>query len=207
MKKSFAKRNGKKTRDGTAPTTRQNAGRSAEKKLEIQLIRTYPRQVVWDVWLPGLPVKETTTVTTGVIASTYRVYSSTIASFATRFGSTFVEYRIVKAVATLRLFSSTNPGVIQCWFDEQSNATPTSAEAKERYISSVSASAIDTRPKWTWTAGDPQDLAYQPIGTVFNPVTFKFYTDNSNFGSSVVATDYFEVEMGLRFQFRGLQGI
>jgi hypothetical protein len=152
-------------------------------------------------------VKETTTVTTGLIASTYGVNSGNVTSFATRFGSTFVEFRIVQAEACLRLFSSTNPGVIQCWYDEKSASAPTLVEAQERFISSVNASAVDTRPKWLWTAADPLDLQYAAINGGNTPVTFKFYTNNANFGSSIVATDYFEVEVRMRFQFRGLLGV
>jgi hypothetical protein len=206
MKKG--KKVGKKTRDGMAPTKgKQGFNTASMKKLELRLIKTYPRQIVWDVWLPGNPLKETTTVTTGTIASVYQVREQTINSFATRFGSTFVEYRIVQADVFLRLFSATNPGVIQVWFDEQSNATPTLAEAGERYISSVNASAVDESPSWTWTAGDPLDLQYTPIAGSVTPVTFKFFTNNANFGSSIVATDYFEIQSRLRVQFRGLMGV
>jgi hypothetical protein len=181
--------------------------KSQEKRSEIMLIPTYPRQVCWDVWLPVTPFKEVTTVTTGLINSVYTVSTANISSFATRFGSTFDEYRIVQADLTMRLFSSTNPGVIQCWFDEQSTAVPTLVEAEERYISSVSAGAVESKPRWRWTCSDPKDLQYQPIGTSYVPVTFKFFTNNANFGSSIVATDYFEIESRFRMQFRGLLGV
>jgi hypothetical protein len=193
-----------KTQNKNKTTTRKV---SSEKKLEIMLIPTYPKQVCWDVWLSGLPVKETTTVTTGALASTYVVQSGNIQSFATRFGSTFVEYRIVQASLKMRLFSSTNPGVIQVWYDEQSASTPVLAEAQERYISSISAGAVDTKPSWLWTCADPLDLQYLPIGTAKTVVTFKFFTNNANFGSSIVATDYIEIESRLRVQFRGLLGV
>jgi hypothetical protein len=51
------------------------------------------------------------------------------------------------------------------------------------------------------------DLEYTAITSSVTPVTFKTYTNNANFGSSIVATDYCEVEGAVRFQFRGLLGV
>jgi len=180
---------------------------ATEKKLEVRLIRSYPRQVVWDVWLPGTPTKATTTVTTGVIAFTQSVSRNQITAFTTRFQSTFVEYRIVMARFRIRLFSSTNPGVLQVFIDEKITVNPTLVEAQERATLILSASATDRTPELLWTCADPLDLQYQVITAVTQPATFKVYTDNANFGSSIVATDYFEVEPEFRVQFRGLQGV
>jgi len=178
-----------------------------EKKLEIRLVRSYPRQVCWDVWLPGTPSKGTTIVTTGVIAFTQSVSRNQISAFTTRFQSTFVEYRIVMARFRIRLFSSTNPGVLQVFIDEKITTNPTLAEATERATLILSASGTDRAPELMWTCADPLDLQYQVITAVTQPATFKIYTDNANFGSSIVATDYFEVEPEFRVQFRGLQGV
>jgi hypothetical protein len=130
-----------------------------------------------------------------------------ISSFATRFGSTFVEYRVVRAKVKLRLFSSTNPGVLQFWYDEKSGATPTLAEANERAVLTLSAAAIDRSPTLAWTAADPLDLQYNAINVNYTPVTFKVYTNNANFGSSIVATDYLELQVFYQLQFRGLIGV
>jgi len=175
--------------------------------MELSLIRTYPHQVCWEVWLPGIPTKFTTTVTTGVIAGTYAVISSNIGSFATRFGSTFVEYRMIRAVFKIRLFSSTNPGIIQIWIDEKSASAPTAAEAEERAVLTFSAASVDKNPELKWISGDPLDLEYLAIGSTATLATFKVYTNNANFGSSVVATDYLEMIPIFQFQFRGLQGV
>jgi hypothetical protein len=185
---------------------RNKSKQQHEKILELSLIKTYPNQVVWETWLPALPRKLTTTVTSGVIANAYLVQASAINDFATRFGATFVEYRIIRAKFALRFFSSTNPGIISIWFDEQSNAAPTLLEAEERAIDTLSASSIDTRPVFRWTCADPLDLQYASTAGGRVPVTFKVYTNNANFGSSVVATDYCEVVPHLQFQFRGLLG-
>jgi len=178
---------------------------SKEKNLELTLIRTYPHQVAWEVWLPATPTKLTTTVGTGVISSIYPINIGQILNFATRFGGTFVEYRIIRAMFQIRLFNSTNPGVIQFWLDEKNNAAPTVTEATERAILSLSASATDTRPTMKWTNADPLDLQYSPIATVVNVAFFKTYTNNALFGSSAVATDYVEFIPVFQFQFRGLQ--
>jgi hypothetical protein len=207
-RRTGAKTASAKSRKPQGNTTKVGGkGSKSEKKLEITLIRSYPRQICWDVWLPVSPSKLTTTVTSGLINHAYGISSAFVASFATRFGSTFVEYRMVMARIKLRFFSSTNPGVVQVWYDEKVASAPTLAEAQERYILSENASAIDRRPQLMWTAADPLDLQYSAIGTAYSPVTFKVYTDNANFGSSIVATDYVEVEGEIRFQFRGLLGV
>jgi hypothetical protein len=107
----------------------------------------------------------------------------------------------------MRLFSSTNPGVLQCWVDEQSTSTPVLAQAQERATLIFNASAIDQKPCLKWVAGDPADLAYIPLGTVTTPATFKVFSNNANFGSSIVATDYLIIEPEFQLQFRGLQGV
>jgi len=137
----------------------------------------------------------------------YNINIGNVISFATRFGSTFVEYRIVRAKIQIQFFSSTNPGVIRTWWDEKSNATPTEVEAEERATQSMSCSATDKVLLAKWSCSDPLDLQYSAIGTTYTPVTFKAYTDNANFGSSVVATDYLEVSGMFQFQFRGLAGV
>jgi hypothetical protein len=154
-----------------------------------------------------LPVKLTTTVTSGVIANSNQVNKGNVASFATRFASTFVEYRMVQARMKVRLFSSTNPGIFQMFWDEKSIGAPTAAEASERATEEISCAATDRTVESLWTCADPLDLQYQVMTTAITPVTFKTYTDNSTYGASIVATDYAEVSGFIRFQFRGLQGV
>jgi len=185
----------------------RKAGSRTEKIMELSLIRTYPHQVAWQVWLPGTPTKFTTTVTTGLIAGVINVVSTSITSFATRFSQTFVEYRMIRAIFRIRLFSSTNPGVLQFWVDEKSNATPILAEAQERATLISSAAAVDKTPVLKWVSADPLDLQYIATSASATLATFKVFTNNTNFGSSIVATDYLEVEPVFEVQFRGLQGV
>jgi len=186
---------------------RKAGSRINEKQLELSLIRTYPHQVAWEVWLPGTPSKFTTTVTTGQIAGVINIVSTSIASFATRFSQTFVEYRMIRAVFKIRLFSSTNPGVLQFWIDEKSNSAPVLAEAQERAVLVVSASSVDRNPSLKWVSSDTLDLQYIATSASATLATFKVFTNNTNFGSSIVATDYLEVEPIYQVQFRGLQGV
>jgi len=181
--------------------------RSRERDLDLTLVKTYPRQIVWETWLPALPSIQSTTVTTGLIAQAYSVGSANVQAFATRFGSTFVEYRIIRAQFRLKMFSSTNSGCIQLWLDEQVTSAPTLAEAQERYIRSVSAAAVDEEILIKWVCSDTLDLQYLPIGTASTPVTFKAFTNNANFGAGIGSTSWYELVPEFQFQFRGLRGV
>jgi len=204
---SRGKSNNRKPKVGNRKAgSRKMNFKEKERELELTLIRTYPKQAVWEVWLPGLPTKVTTTVTTGAIASSLPISSASIQAFATRFSQTFVEYRIIRAHWRIRFFSATNPGVIQFWIDEKSTAAPVLAEAQERATMICSASAIDTAPVVKWVCSDPLDLQYIASSASTTVASFKSFSNFTNFGSSIVATDYFEVEPEFQLQFRGLQG-
>jgi hypothetical protein len=167
------------------------------------LIPAFPGQVVKSFKLEATPLTITTTVTTGVIAQVFAVKASNIANFATRFGALFEEYRIVRARFTVRCFSSTNPGLLIHWIDEKQTANPTSAEALQKSMKSFSASSPSPHVI-TWTANDPLDLQYIDIGTTSTELaTYKIYTDNALFGSSIVATAYACVAPEFWVQFRG----
>jgi hypothetical protein len=196
-------RKAKSLRAARGNARKQNITRT----LPITLVKSSPRQTVWDAWLPALPTKVTTTVTTGVIAHFFVINISNIQAFATRFASTFDEYRIVQARFKISMFSSLNPGLLMVFMDENSFGAPTLAEARERAQKVISAANVEKPLTITWTAADPQDLLYTAIGSGFTPAAFKVYSDNANFGSSIVATDYFETTAEFRIQFRGLQGV
>jgi hypothetical protein len=149
----------------------------------------------------------TTATTTGIIAATYQIKASNINGFTTRFGSTFVEFRIIRASMKVNLSSSTNTGSIAMWFDEKSTSAPTSTEANER--ATVVCPAGCGRPQtMKWVVRDPVDMDYQPIGTLTLALaTWKIYTDAAIFGSTGVATVYATVTPTFEVQFRGLQGV
>lgn len=147
-------------------------------------------------------VKYTTTVTTGLIAQSYPVSEASITNFATRF-ATWSEFRLIRCKALIRMFSSVNPGVVKFWFEEKSSSTPTLGNANAARSLTRNCSAVDDVHSLTWTASDPLDLEWTAISGTKTPVYFKFYTNNANMGSSVVATDYFMVQLDLTYQFRG----
>jgi hypothetical protein len=167
------------------------------------LIPAFPGQVTKSFKLEATPLTIVTTVTTGVIAQVFAVKASNIANFATRFAPLFEEYRIVRARFTVRCFSSTNPGLLIHWIDEKQTAAPTSAEALQKSMKSFSASSPSPHVI-TWTANDPLDLQYIDTGTTATELaTYKIYTDNALFGSSIVVTAYATVVPEFWVQFRG----
>jgi hypothetical protein len=156
--------------------------------------------------LEGIASLILTTVTTGVATSAYTLGSAGILGFATRFGSTFDEYRVLGADVRITPLSA-SVGVSKMWFDEKSTATPTSNEAQERTcVPLANTNAMSSSRKiMRWRARDLLDLQYSPIGTATTPATFKVYSDNANFGASVVATPLWLVEPVFVIEFRGLK--
>jgi hypothetical protein len=149
--------------------------------------------------------KLTTTVTSGSIARTVNIDSASITNFAARFPG-FEEYRIVKAVMRVTCFSSTNPGRIVLWIDDDDATTPTLQMARNRRYKTFAASDVGKTHLMTYTPHDLQNLNYISVGVGGTIGYFKFYTDNAALGSSIVATDYLDYSMDLTVQFRGFQG-
>ena len=168
-----------------------------------KLIAAYPGQITKSFVLEGLPVLLTTTVTTGLIATSLSTAAlSTVQNFGTRFGALFEEYRVVRVKFTVKTFSSTNPGLFVHWIDEKQGAAPTSAEALQK--SSKSFSCASPSPHTlVWTANDPLDLQFVDIASGVNSAYYKVYTDNTNFGSSAAVTAYGQIFPVYHIQFRG----
>jgi len=156
--------------------------------------------------LEGTPVLLPTTVTTGVIAFAYAVSSANVTGFATRFGSTFDEYRILGAEFRVTPVSA-SVGVSKMWFDEKNVANPTANEAQERTnVPLANTNAMSrSRMNLRWRARDLLDLQYTPIGTVGQPATFKVYTDLAQWGAPVAATNLWLIEPVFTFEFRGIK--
>lgn len=173
---------------------------------ELSDSRAYAGQQVWKMKLPGQVVKLTTTVTTGVISQAITITASDALGFATRFGSTFDECRLIGADIQIRPISAAS-GVCAFWFDEKSASAPTVNEATERIALRIPASNANGKSVSTmrWRARDLLDLQFSAIGSAANPVFFKIYTDNANWGSPITATDLFTVEPMLFVEFRGLK--
>jgi hypothetical protein len=152
-------------------------------------------------------VVASTTVTSGVIALVYDTDPVTnVINWATRFQS-LEEFRVVKTKAIVNCFSSTNPGAVVAWFDETSNTTPTATAAQDRTIKTFSAGDVTRTHTLVWRPKDLLDLQYSSTGVSKKPVYFKLYSDNANYGSSIVASQYLSVHMAYTIQFRGFNTV
>ncbi len=113
----------------------------------------------------------------------------------------------MEAIYQVNCFSTANPGLILNFIDEKSSTVPTAAAVNERALERYSASDVVKSHRLRWLAKDITDLTYNAVATATNPCYFKLYTDNANFGSSVVATPYITSFVKYRFQFRGLKTV
>lgn len=174
--------------------------------VELSDRSAYPGQQVYRAMLFGTSGLIPTTVTTGVINNAIGVSSADVTGFATRFGSTFDEYRILGVDCHIRCAAATS-GISFFWFDEKSNAAATVNECYERVALSLpntNANAKSTAVM-RWRARDLLDLQYTAIGTVATPVYFKIYTDLANFGAPVAATNLWYIQFKFMIEFRGLK--
>lgn len=166
----------------------------------------FPGQYVTSMKLPSTSTVVTTTVTTGALAVTAPIDPTTaLGTWAARFQATFKEYRVIKAVLKMKTFSSTLPGQINAWVDETLVTAPTAAQAQEyQGVTTFPAGANEMTHIVKWTPHSPTELAYLPCATASGNATFKIYSDNGNFGSSIVATQYMTYQMLMTIQFRGI---
>jgi hypothetical protein len=153
------------------------------------------------VWIPGTPEVLSTTVTTGQIAEATTLSNALIPNLTTRWQA-WLDHRIVKFRIKLTNFSSTNPGLMSHWFDEESSATPTAVLAINAKAKRFGASVIGTHTI-EFVVQDPTQLNYSALGVVTNYGYYKLYTNNADFGSSIVATQYCLKETEMLVQFRG----
>lgn len=153
------------------------------------------------VWIPGVPEVLSTTAVTGVIAEATTLSNALIPSLAAKWQA-WLDHRIIKFRVKVTNFSSTNPGLISHWFDEESAATPTSALAISAKAKRFGASMIGTQTL-EFTVRDPTQLNYSALGITTNYGYYKLYTNNADFGASIAATQYLLKETECLVQFRG----
>jgi hypothetical protein len=157
--------------------------------------------------LPGTPSLLTTTVTTGVISNSANLSTGNISGFATRFGSTFDEYRILGCDVIMRPVAAST-GVTVAFFDEKSSSVPTSSDAANRIglrLCNSNASSNGESTVMKWRARDLVDLQYTAIGTGVTPCYFKVYTDAATWGAPIAATNLWIVEPMFIVEFRGIK--
>ncbi len=166
----------------------------------------YPGQPVLQCWIAADPSKLTTTVTTGQIASSFTLSpTTTITGWGTRFGATWDEWRVIAIEASVRCFSSTNPGVISHWLEEKSATVPALAECEAAHALRFPAGDVFSPHTRLYHLHDPLDLEYTAIGTAKTVGYINVFTDNANYGSSAVATDYCSLQVRYLCQFRGFR--
>lgn len=166
---------------------------------------SYSGQVRVTHRLPCNPGVLTNTVTTGVLAAATAVSVGQIPDFATRFGSTYDEYRILGADVEMIPVSNAS-GVSVFWFDEKLTSTPTLAQSQDRTARAVPNSNANSKAFTVhrWRARDLLDLEFSAITAAPQPVTFKTYTDAANWGAPIVATALWVPRITLIVEFKGL---
>jgi hypothetical protein len=184
------------------PRSRKSRGDSLSKNPSP----SFRGQQLFTVKMDGIPVKVTTTITTGVAAVAYEADAvSTVLGYGTRFSSTFQEKRLIRAQFKVTMLAPST-GVLVSLFDEKVVSVPTANQAKEMDIMSRDPITNVLKPKtFFWQAKDIEDLEFEPVATASTPVTFKCYTSTADWGSTIVATDIAIIEPTFWVQFRGLK--
>lgn len=177
-------------------------------RTELSDSPSYRGQQTFKAKLFGPPNVLTTTVTTGVISSAVAISTAQITSFATRFGSTFDEYRILGANIQIRPLT-VSTGVTRFWFNEKSATAPAANDSFERTGITLDNTNANSKSNttMTWRARDLLDLQYTPIGTASTPAYFDVYTNNGNWGAPVTATALWIYDMELLIEFRGINSV
>lgn len=172
-------------------------------------VRSYPTQPLTTLVVPSLPSKISTPGGGVALAVSYQANAPlNVPQWTTRFQTLFEEYRIIRLIARINLFSSTTPGTLVTYWDEKTPFTaPTLAAATERRARQVSNSSV-TRPLvLKWKARDLLDLQYTPIASSSTPVSLCIYTDNAVLGAPTAATDIGTVDFEYHIQFRGYETV
>lgn len=196
-------RNGGRLNPPNKRRTGRRSGRDAQSWSLFQLKPAFPGQQVGVFRVFADPIKATTTVTTGLIATTIPITTALISSFSTRFAM-WDEYRITRLRVMFRNFSSANPGLVRAWIEPRSTATPTLAISEASEGLAFNASDIVNPHLLDYKVMDPVLADFTAIGTTQNIGNINWFTNNANYGSSTVATDYFLVHIEAVIQFRGL---
>lgn len=169
---------------------------------------SYSGQQKFKQRLRGTVSMLTTTVTSGVIANARPIDTTQIISFATRFGDTYDEYRILGADIEITPVTPNVAGVTSFFFDEKSASTPNANMASGRSgLTLQNSSNANVKRVMRFRVTDLLDLQYSPIGTTTTVGYFKTYTDNASFGSPTTVTQLWTVRVDLHVEFRGIRSV
>ncbi len=187
---------------------RQATGRrtvaTVARDVPLMLFKEYPTQPVCEHEVQSASFLLVTTITTGIIASNVPIQASSMANnFASRFLA-YAEHRVVGCRAEVILFSSTQTGVLNQWFDEDDSAAPTSGKAANAICRRFNASDVTRTHKMNYVPHDPAQQTWS-LTSAASPIIgyHKLYTDASNYGSPIAVTTIGTVQYFLKVQFRG----
>jgi hypothetical protein len=149
--------------------------------------------------------KFTTTVTTGVIASSTAIQAAQIPSFGSRFAA-FDEYRITHAKFMFYPCSSTNPGTLNAWVEPQSSGTPSSSIAQNNKVLAFPIGGNNRVYKLNYSPTDFNFEGWTDLATTTFVIGYlNVYTNNADFASNIVATDAVTVRAEYTVEFRGFK--
>jgi len=183
----------------------RKSGHKKSKREDLKLHIEFQGQAKFQQWLAIAPIPIVTTVTTGVVSISQALETIFIPNFSTRF-SAFQEARVIGSRVKVLLFSSTNPGVLNHWYESGVDTTaPTSDNAMNQIVKRFNSADILGTHGLRYTPSDPLELTWQPVsdaGTIAG--NYNFYTDAANYGAPIVVTVLGQIQLDLLVQMRGL---
>jgi len=183
--------------------TRGVPKKQKQKRPDLKLRPAFPGQPTYSCEIASEPTLITTTVTTGEVALAIAIDPVTLVNaWATRFQVTFREYRVIRSMIRLQMFSSANAGVLSVLPDEKSSTAPTAATAQNQRVLRFNASDVTRTHMMSWVPSDPLDLQYTASATSANPAWWKVYTDAALFGAPIAVTNLGLLTIYMTVQFR-----
>lgn len=173
---------------------------------------SFTRQAYCKVWVAGSPISVLENASGyGVIFSRQIDPTTDIVAWSTRFGSTFLEYRILAVEMKVRAVhqSGLGNGCHVSWWDETGSGSTTTQSMAIRMDTKLRPSDV-SNPKSCynlyWQPQNPEDMEFQPTSGGSVPVTFRLYSDSTYFGLNVSAgANMFTVQPWYLIQFRSLK--
>jgi hypothetical protein len=149
-------------------------------------------------------------IVAGNMTFTNSIDANDIANFTSRYGGTFLEFRIIGARFNIRPPTVvTSPSGTSVFFiDEKLFTAPTTSQSLSRPCVEIP-NVVDTSGSiYTikWKAQELEDMAFTPTSTptAFIPFAIKAYTDTSAFASLAATACTFYFRGAVRIQFRSL---
>ena len=173
---------------------------------------SFSRQAYCKVWVAGTPVSVQETAAGFAVIFSRQVDPTTdVTAWSTRFGNTFLEYRILGVEMKVRPVhqSGLGNGCHVSWWDETGSGSTTTQAMAIRMDTKLRPSDVANEKSCYnlyWQPQDPEDMAFQPHNGGSIPVTFRLYSDSTYFGLNVsTGANMFTVQPWYLIQFRSLK--